>query len=563
MSELFRAHNDGLAIARIPSEILCQIFLYYASEQRHSHTVGPDWISITHVCHHWRLIALDLANLWTEIGSGPLKFNELLLSRSKQDSLKLVVPYLEPPDIIAKAFREAHRLETVDISSVFEYPPLPDSLFAPRLHSIALTHWGQATSLSPHFQNYDMPRLGRVKLAGYEINWSSRLFCPTLTSLDISDVIVHPGLEETLYALSKLPKLTFLSLNNIFPTDSRVKPVSADVDVALPLLEVLKLSCGPGVMASFLSHVSFPPNARLFLQTHTTSHRPVSGLASVLSSHLVALQELENGNSLICAGVNIVGNRMELKSYFEENPTREEPVFEIAVVCRDGVDMEDVMEKLFSQLPLGAVRVFRMGCVMCFVNILSAFQEFLNHMVDLKELHVDGSSITWLAYILWYRTYDGVSVCSPSSRTIPLPHLRVLSIEEATLPRAWGNDYLHRHLADAFLSRKGRSPCFTTLVLKNHHTHGDATKTKVLLNALVEMCGDQSTISCTSKDIGSSVVYTFHKDSHASELPLAATITQTRSRHRWCGFTSFGFNFPTFKLMLTAYVVSCVAKLVP
>ncbi|KAL4242685.1 hypothetical protein ABKN59_011636 [Abortiporus biennis] len=61
-------HNLSVPIARLPSELLLDIFQEYADLSRSDiFTPKNQWIRITHVCSFWRTIALDYPLLWNHI----------------------------------------------------------------------------------------------------------------------------------------------------------------------------------------------------------------------------------------------------------------------------------------------------------------------------------------------------------------------------------------------------------------------------------------------------------------------------------------------------------------
>src|SRR5258707_9297030 len=100
-----RQCNLLLPISRIPNEILSKIFCTLrnryarATKQWHwSHGHGPDclegqWITVSHVCHNWREVALNTSLLWCHIDVLPLVRTWIpeLLRRSKHSPLTLFI----------------------------------------------------------------------------------------------------------------------------------------------------------------------------------------------------------------------------------------------------------------------------------------------------------------------------------------------------------------------------------------------------------------------------------------------------------------------------------------
>ncbi|KAG1873203.1 hypothetical protein F4604DRAFT_778960 [Suillus subluteus] len=76
----------------LPPEILAAIFIYIAEEQScysgtPSHCGAPLFLAVTHVCQHWRKVALECATLWTSINCASAPWVTIMLERSKKAAL--------------------------------------------------------------------------------------------------------------------------------------------------------------------------------------------------------------------------------------------------------------------------------------------------------------------------------------------------------------------------------------------------------------------------------------------------------------------------------------------
>lgn len=82
--ELKASHNASASISRLPNEMLVAIFMKlkdtYFIPLRH-------WHQITHVCRHWRRVALEAACLWTKPPTHLHEYTLLMLERSRTSSL--------------------------------------------------------------------------------------------------------------------------------------------------------------------------------------------------------------------------------------------------------------------------------------------------------------------------------------------------------------------------------------------------------------------------------------------------------------------------------------------
>lgn len=98
-----RSQRNALSyISRLPIEVLGDIFVHCASDyhyQEHHPPLrsdAPDWVNVSYVCRQWRNVALDCPTLWTYVFVSSQRWTELLLARSKQESLKIRIKIDHP-----------------------------------------------------------------------------------------------------------------------------------------------------------------------------------------------------------------------------------------------------------------------------------------------------------------------------------------------------------------------------------------------------------------------------------------------------------------------------------
>ncbi|KAF8171813.1 hypothetical protein BJ912DRAFT_839177, partial [Pholiota molesta] len=86
ISDLQSQRNYFAPICRLPSEILCKIFYFVKTPLRYmDRDRSFKWIRLTHVCRHWRNIAIASPTIWAN-DPWPLRnipFLKEKLSRSK------------------------------------------------------------------------------------------------------------------------------------------------------------------------------------------------------------------------------------------------------------------------------------------------------------------------------------------------------------------------------------------------------------------------------------------------------------------------------------------------
>ncbi|KAF9480801.1 hypothetical protein BDN70DRAFT_977314, partial [Pholiota conissans] len=89
---LRRRRNGLIPISILPPEIFCAIFMIVRTNcaKMDSKTDKRAWVELTHVCSHWRSIAISSPTLWALIDSSLLHDADRLyevLRRSKEPPL--------------------------------------------------------------------------------------------------------------------------------------------------------------------------------------------------------------------------------------------------------------------------------------------------------------------------------------------------------------------------------------------------------------------------------------------------------------------------------------------
>ncbi|KAH8832282.1 hypothetical protein DL96DRAFT_648185 [Flagelloscypha sp. PMI_526] len=162
-------HNSSTSIARLPNDVLSAIFLShkhaimraYQRGQSYGYTTSgiTPWISPSHVCTLWRIVALNCAPFWSTLLLRSPSATRELLRRSKQsplhvgDSRNVVNSEVALVECLSLALKESHRIETLDLFCVTR----------------VLQSWGWqkvAESMPAAFEGVDFPILRQVTLFG-------------------------------------------------------------------------------------------------------------------------------------------------------------------------------------------------------------------------------------------------------------------------------------------------------------------------------------------------------------------------------------------------------------
>lgn len=267
--------NTLVPIAVLPPEILTEVFKHWMADARawlsgSESPIGPSnmWIRISHVCHHWREVALNAPRLWNQFLCNDQDFTEEMLSRTRETLLdvKASRPAIHALRLV---LQELPRLQSIELSFVdqlrWEWFDFQD-LVAPHLRKFALTGSQDGEIL---FDKFELPRLTELSLRNTPIPWFNRIFSPTLTHLEFgnsNNLALHnnTSLDSVLRALKSMPHLQSLSLARTLPT-IYVDPAAADTSriVPFPKLRELRLEATSNICTHFLKRIHYRPDVLL------------------------------------------------------------------------------------------------------------------------------------------------------------------------------------------------------------------------------------------------------------------------------------------------------------
>ncbi|EIM84200.1 uncharacterized protein STEHIDRAFT_132626 [Stereum hirsutum FP-91666 SS1] len=286
-------------ICRLPSELLAQIFAAIDDTPRRARTptskgspyTSLGWINVTHVCRHWRYVALEYPRLWRNISFtlGSAWTSELLL-RSKAVLISLshlTEPSFVPFDAIPLASHLDHtehihiRSDNNSMRALFKHLSHP----APHLRGLHLTtvptggfmrsRMAQPVRLPAALFEGVTPALEQVSLTRLHVPWAEWPFRglrhlavtlpnPHLLPLDNSAL---PTLDQLLDVLSSSPDLETLRLGHTIPP---LAPYTTSLPlkfrtVRLPNFKELFLEGRPLECANLLRSLQIPRGARVKL----------------------------------------------------------------------------------------------------------------------------------------------------------------------------------------------------------------------------------------------------------------------------------------------------------
>ncbi|KAI0306952.1 hypothetical protein B0F90DRAFT_1945695 [Multifurca ochricompacta] len=228
------------------------------------------WITVTHVCSHWRLVALNHRTLWTHLRFDlGLEWTAEMLHRAGDAPLNLTfckefVPFPPSKDDVATVIsRLLHRANTLTIEqgactrAVLSSLTLP----APLMNSLNISS-DQLAILPRSIFADSVPKLQRLSLLNILPTWTT----PALTGLKSLSIVINchtdasdiPSYAELFDALQAMPYLESLALGGCLP----LGPVPYFLDerrIQIPTLRFLLLNAHVLGFRNILEHLVFPP----------------------------------------------------------------------------------------------------------------------------------------------------------------------------------------------------------------------------------------------------------------------------------------------------------------
>lgn len=259
LSVVGRRLNELTQPSRLPPELLAEVFTYL--NPFHPENIrgsAGDLVVASHVCHHWRQVALQFPRLWSNIAlDAKFSFVVAALERSKSSELNLcdritfdsqwknpVYDEHRHEELLDLLFEEIQRirsLRNLDLFNSFVTSTL-QARFPQKIHAPRLLVYVENDYIPAHLSGYSNPH--------WENSLLSMLDAPNLESLCLR--MTSEG-WKLLPSYTHLRHLTIISWFNM--------PIPDNMDIlqvlrALPLLETvnLQLQCSNTVSNTVNEH---------------------------------------------------------------------------------------------------------------------------------------------------------------------------------------------------------------------------------------------------------------------------------------------------------------------
>ncbi|KAF8056982.1 hypothetical protein FPV67DRAFT_1529699 [Lyophyllum atratum] len=306
-----RYHNELSLVSRLPPELLAAVFKYNVGMDVPSNL---DWIRVSHVCSHWRRVALACPRLWTTIPFHRPRWAEEMLARSKMAPL-IIGPLVflkseswHPPHLssapcaaaplVKATMSQLSRIKKLALhqghlgeESFMEIVSLLDSP-APLLETLEISFYNRLRAenrLPDHLFSGDAPRLSHLLVDKGILNWKALPFTH-LKSLEVQSPMEAPPLEHIIFALANLPLLESFKCTTSYAHPAGVTSTPCTVVVDLPRLANLEIRSGLPSCVFLLDHITYPEttwvmvscSVMLMFEQHTSNVSWAQGLANDL-----------------------------------------------------------------------------------------------------------------------------------------------------------------------------------------------------------------------------------------------------------------------------------------
>jgi len=293
----------------LPPELLSMIFIACADPPPEpSGPLNPlhwalsekmQWIAVTHVCRHWRSVALGCVDLWRKLFFFNLDVTKEMIRRSKGANLEVIIHHLERLlESINKAIEmvlpELHRVSVLYLASYAESVQfLVDGFVhaAPKLESLYLysTNYldrNQRVHVPDAIFSQQTPALRSLDLQYCVITSPSP--SPSSTPFPSSDsqmVRIPSTISQIVSFLCRMTMLHTLKLIDVLPTHP-LAHTGAYPKLVFPKLSQLVVTSSVVSCAILLQHLVFPTTINIKLRCHTN---PLSDYRRLFRAFLSAI----------------------------------------------------------------------------------------------------------------------------------------------------------------------------------------------------------------------------------------------------------------------------------
>lgn len=281
ITSLLMHRNNLTPVSLLPPELLARIFHFHSLAEPPWHGVNRlGWIKATHVCRHWRQVALDHASLWARISGFPMSTKWITEQLSRAKSSPLVIELLGSPTLETLSFFPSHFPHTRELRlrglRKDHFPVIKQlcALEAPDLEHFELGVSVESPLTSQNFVGASLfqgnaPKLRTLSLGQVRVPWSFFPRCQfTQLKIDIceeewNETPSLESLEQLMDVLVNCPNLEVLVLENCLP--SILSQYINKRTIPLPRLSQLTLTGSISRVVRFFEALNMPSSTKLNL----------------------------------------------------------------------------------------------------------------------------------------------------------------------------------------------------------------------------------------------------------------------------------------------------------
>ncbi|KAF5310141.1 hypothetical protein D9619_010579 [Psilocybe cf. subviscida] len=293
--------NTYAPISRLPSELLVKIFAELRGDDDDDDDDGSGivdvraWHHVTHVCRHWRCVALNATILWTKPPAQLHEYTLLMLERSRTTPLKIKLHETTSQDTSTAIFNHLGRIDMLiaqqpkDALDRLQRALLSSARTSSKMKSLQIDQ--TPVFSGPRFilrasTMRNLTSLTSLWFCGIIIDW--QMFpMRGLTDLALIHLRSFAALSfkqfiDVLRGMPRLEKLCF-SFDD-FQIES---PPFTPEPLVMPHLVEFQLHDSPhAVIRSFISHASFPQLQEFYVESRFNQNDDLTDYSATLNAVL-------------------------------------------------------------------------------------------------------------------------------------------------------------------------------------------------------------------------------------------------------------------------------------
>ncbi|KAF6756718.1 hypothetical protein DFP72DRAFT_963897 [Ephemerocybe angulata] len=464
-------HNSLSPINRLPPEVLSDIIIQGSSQSRKESLL---WIRLSHICKHWREVALDCASLWSDISFQNPTLTSVMLSRTKSAPLTVHIDTSFPqttPRInyaLSEVFSSGDRLQSLTVDDRGKKrrlqlrKALSQCTTAPILEDLRIIT-REDNCLNSGFLKDGAPSLVHLELSGCIISdWNAQV--PLGAGLQILDLSTglnrttfrpRPSGKDFLSSLRKLPLLHTLRLSLFLPNDRYTGHPALLAPIVCRSLRTLDLHDSSLMISNFLRVVHVPDvqNMKIHTPHHFRTGRPD------FTELLTALHM--SWKSLVDAGVRELRLVREPLTAFHDvwlefnGPVGRHHSSETAHTLdltglNVQVEADTIIHGVSQYWTLEPLQILDIDSIL----VAEAWATTLRDLPNLRHITIVGVSM-----LNFCNAFDKEQEGAALTQAVPFPALEVIALEETMLPPE-----LFQKLPKALFYRSFSPPAFKVVI---------------------------------------------------------------------------------------------------